>query len=394
MARIRLCPAVFVAFLSLAACGGGGHGTVSGTSSGGSSGGGTVAPCAPGANWLGDVCAFTSCAGRATGQPCALDAGLAGSCFSGACQAIALDSDSRNCGTYGLVCPGDGGCSNGFCNDTCTPDGPRRPPVTRSSKARGALRPAARPPPRVSPAIPPAALWVPAAAEAASRPTARIRATVVAVARSARGSAASGAVPRPSRATRPTTTGSALSATAGSACAVPAHASRKMTSIAAAAARPASLGKLANKDSVPIWEAAGLRVAGTADRVRMATPAATTISARVARSSPVARTATGSRVSHRGRPFPGPAAPASAATSSPTPRPAAAAAPPVARARPASRAPALPSRRASRRPSATSTVARAAPAVPAGASTSSTIPTTVAPAAGGVQAARTARSCL
>ncbi len=64
-----------------------GNPTGGGNSSGSSTGKAASVPCAPNADWSGDLCLLTSCAALAnTGQPCQLSDGGVGACIGGSCD--------------------------------------------------------------------------------------------------------------------------------------------------------------------------------------------------------------------------------------------------------------------------------------------------------------------
>ena len=72
----------------------------------------TGASCGTGTIWIGDACAAQACNDLA-GFPCLIPDGGLGVCLSGTC--LDRQSDSRNCGGYGYVCPPDSRCMSGAC---------------------------------------------------------------------------------------------------------------------------------------------------------------------------------------------------------------------------------------------------------------------------------------
>ncbi|HUB06982.1 MAG TPA: hypothetical protein VMB50_08275 [Myxococcales bacterium] len=96
-------------------------GRVGGTSSGGSSSAGTTGggassgggPCAPGATWVGHVCALAACSPTVAGAGCLLPDGGVGACADAEC--LDVGNDSLNCGFPGAHCAAGFSCMQGIC---------------------------------------------------------------------------------------------------------------------------------------------------------------------------------------------------------------------------------------------------------------------------------------
>ncbi|HXI56606.1 MAG TPA: hypothetical protein VNO55_11145 [Polyangia bacterium] len=81
--------------------------------------GSRLVACAPGGRCEGGVCKYDLCTGANTNGVCALPGGGQGVCCGGSCQALDLQSDAKNCGGCGIVCPSNSACMNGGCLLNC-----------------------------------------------------------------------------------------------------------------------------------------------------------------------------------------------------------------------------------------------------------------------------------
>ncbi|MEA2701052.1 MAG: hypothetical protein QOI66_5323 [Myxococcales bacterium] len=81
--------------------------------------GSRLVACAPGGRCEGGVCKYDLCTGANTNGVCTLPGGGPGVCCGGSCQALDLQSDAKNCGGCGIVCPSNAACMNGGCVLNC-----------------------------------------------------------------------------------------------------------------------------------------------------------------------------------------------------------------------------------------------------------------------------------
>jgi hypothetical protein len=77
--------------------------------------------CRPGASCVNYHCIYDTCDALASNSPCHLASGGLGVCCGLQCLATDLMSDSENCGSCGIVCPGSppAACSAGLCYQRC-----------------------------------------------------------------------------------------------------------------------------------------------------------------------------------------------------------------------------------------------------------------------------------